>query len=168
MLIKIQIAERLHKKFWVYLRWDLRFCHSNKLPVMLRLLVQRQDFENHCSVWFIRGFPHRTSEPQWPTHSNWLFKTIFIYFSPFLISFFPILSLWDPEYISNKRLAANSVPHTQLSEELSLRQGQYWLLSGFLKQPPKWSTCCPTWIHSAHSGRKDPSKTTMDDCDFPA
>lgn len=53
----------------VSLRRDPRHCLSNNLPVTLRLLVQRQYFENHCSMGLLRIL-QSTNESQRPTAST--------------------------------------------------------------------------------------------------
>lgn len=113
-------------------------------------------------MWRIRGFPHRTSEPQWPTQQLAFSNNLYLFFLPFW-SHFPLLShsgIQGTSRISDWPVLYLTLCFQKNSAWDKANIGSYLgfgnsLLSGLL------ATCCPTRIHSAHSGQKDPSKTTM-------
>lgn len=99
-----------------------------------------------CMVWRLlsQRSPLHVIPRRVPAHSRWApaaQKKQLLLTSPFLISFPPILSLWDPGTTSQISDRCHCYTHTRLPEHPDLRQGQYWLLSGFRTQPSTWCSC---------------------------
>lgn len=124
----------------VDLRWDPRFCLSNMLPGDAEAVLHRPPFENHCSMGLFRWFQYGWT-PAAHSGTILIYTTFPVVFLPFWSHFFPFSHSGIQELHLREAICSQFVSLALLLEELDLRQGQCWLLHGFLKQPPNCSAC---------------------------